>query len=128
MNITLTNRQIFDAKSALSTLLDSPLPIKIAFAVSKNAKAVNAALQSFDELRNKILIDNAEKDAEGKHLTEADGRVKIKDMQKLNEDMAELMACTNYVDIVLIKVADIESAGITIKPSALLGADFIFEV
>ncbi len=74
------------------------LPIKIAYAISKNADAVTGALKAYEECRKKCLEQYAKKDEDGKAIIE-NGNYVIEDMKQFSKEISELLAMETEVVI-----------------------------
>lgn len=92
----MTNQEIMDFANA--TFGDKKLPVNIAYAISKNAKTIEAAVKAFGEVRTNILESCAKKDADGKPIIE-DNQYIIDDVEKFNADINELLTTETEVDI-----------------------------
>lgn len=101
----MTNQEILNfANTAFG---DKHLPIKIAYAISKNARTIEAALKAYDEIRKNRLEEYAKKDAEGKPIIEENQYI-IDDVEKLNADMAELLATETEVGIHKVHISEFD--------------------
>lgn len=69
---------------------DKHLPVKISFAISKNAEAVAGALKAYEETRKSRLEKYAKKDEDGKPVVK-DGNYVIEDLEKWSEEIRELL-------------------------------------
>ena len=58
----LSNQTLVNSIPVLSKLNQLELPVKVAFILAKNIKEVDQSLGSYNETRNKLLRQYAEKD------------------------------------------------------------------
>lgn len=91
-----------------NTLLgDKRLPVRISYAIHKNAAAIEPALKAYEEVRKKILEQYAKKDAEGNPLIE-EGKYTIENIVEFNADIDELNAEMTEVEIHKVSITEFE--------------------
>lgn len=97
----MTNQEIINFAN---TMLGSKhLPVKIAFAIHKNARTVEAALKAYDETRKSLIERYAKKDDEGKPIAE-DGNYIIENAESFNADITDLLAEKTEVDVHMVHI------------------------
>lgn len=89
------------------TLGGKHLPVKISYAIHKNAAAIEPALKAYDEVRKSLVEQYAEKDEDGKPIIE-DGKYTIKDVEAFNADMTDLLAEETEVAIHTVKIDEFD--------------------
>lgn len=101
----MTNQEILNfANTALG---DKHLPVKIAYAIQKNAEAIKSALKAYDEIRKNTLEECSKKDEKGQPIIENDSYI-IGDVEKLNADMNELLNIETEVDIHTVHISEFD--------------------
>lgn len=101
----MTNQEIL--KFANTAFGDKRLPVKIAYAIHKNAEAIKPALKAYDEIRKDKLESYAKKDAEGKPII-TDNMYTIEDAESFDADMAELLTIETEVDVHMVQIAEFD--------------------
>lgn len=92
----MTNQEIINFAGLM--LGDRHLPVKIAFAIHKNARTIEPAFKAYGETRKKLIEQYAKKDAEGKPIVEDDNYI-IEDAEQFNVDMNELLTEETEVEV-----------------------------
>lgn len=101
----MTNQEILNfAKLMLGS---KHLPVKIAYAIQKNAEAVKPALKAYDEIYNSKLKSYAKKDEEGEPIV-TDNQYTIEDVESFNADITELLTIETEVDIHKVHMTEFE--------------------
>ena len=101
----MTNQEILNfANLALG---NKHLPVKIAYAIQKNAEAIKPALTAYDGIRKDKLESYSKKDEEGKPII-TDNSYTIEDVESFNADMTELLAIETEVDIQKVKIDEFD--------------------
>lgn len=101
----IKNKTILDFAGL--TLGDKRLPVRVSFALSVNAEAVNGALKAFNEQRNALIEKCARKNKEGNIIAEENGTYKIEDVERWNEEYKELSETEVEVAVTTIKMKDL---------------------
>ena len=126
----LTNNKIKEIALQINGITDKKLPIKLSFALQKNIKALASAEKEYEEARKKILEDNAEKDEDGKPIIEED-RYKINDMDKVTNDIVELLNIEVDLDIHEVGIEVLEQCDLdrydTLTPRELALLEFMIK-
>lgn len=129
MKIKLTNERIVNTTNTLGKLNNSQLPIKVAYAISKNVNKIESELKIYNTEKAKFMDKYCEKDEEGKLNANEHGEVKIKEehMEEWNRDIAELLSIENEIDIHMIQLDDLLNSDYSISPAELTAIDFMIE-
>lgn len=86
---------------------DKRLPVKISYAIHKNAAAIEPSLKAYDETRKSLVEQYAKKDEDGKPIIE-DNKYTIEDIAAFNEDMAELLNEETEVEVQKVSVDEFD--------------------
>ena len=92
---------------ANTALGDKHMPVKISYAIHKNAAAIEPALKAYDEVRKGLINQYAEKDGDGKPIVE-DGKYTIENAEAFNADIAELNAEEAEIEIQKVSISEFE--------------------
>lgn len=101
----IKNQEILDF--AGMRLGDKRLPVKISYAIHKNAAAIEPILKAYDETRKSLIEQYAEKGEDGKPIIE-DNKVTIGEPEAFNADMAELLDEETEVEIHKVSIAEFD--------------------
>ena len=125
MKLNLSNERIVNTINALSKLNNAQLPIKVAYAISKNVNKIESELKVYNTEKAKLVNKYGEKDKEGK----LNGNVSLKEehIEDYNRDIKELLSIENEMDIHMIKLDDLLNSDYNISPSELSAIDFMIE-
>lgn len=109
MKITLKNFELLNTYLSMKELMNTKLPIKTGWNLSKNATTIERLLKTLQETEVKLIEMYAEKDDEGNALYINANQVKIKEEFKKThtEEYKELMDCENELDLLTIKLDDL---------------------
>ena len=124
----MTNQEIINFANTM--LGGKHLPVKIAFAIHKNARTIETALKAYDETRKSLIEQYAKKDAEGKPIIE-DDKYTIENVAEMEADMADLLAEKVEVEIHKVhfdefaKLDDSKFDALTVSEMSIL--DFMIE-
>lgn len=123
----LSNEKIVNTINVLGNLNNAQLPIKVAYAVSKNINKIESELKAYNTEKAKLIDKYSEKDEEGKVISNEQGHVTIKneDIEDWNRDINELLSIENEVDIHMIQLNDLLNANYNISPAELTLIDFM---
>lgn len=98
-----------ETNEKLSTITTKKLPIKMSFAIQKNAKRIKEIVDFANERQNDIIERCAERDEKGNFVpSEDDQGIKIADAETFMKEMTELMETDMDIDLVKISMADVE--------------------
>lgn len=123
----LSNETILKTVNALRSLNEAQLPIKVAYAISKNINKIECELKAYNTEKTKLIDKYAEKDEEGKLKADEYGNVKIKEkeIEDWNRDITELLSIENEIDIHMIQLNDLLNSNYNISPAELSVIDFM---
>ena len=127
MKIKLTNERIVNTTNTLGKLNNSQLPIKVAYAISKNVNKIESELKIYNTEKAKLMDKYCEKDEEGKLKADEYGNVNIKEEHRedWNRDIKELMSIENEIDIHMIQLDDLLNSNYNISPAELSAIEFM---
>lgn len=123
----ITNRQVIEFINSVSAnkLASKRLPVKVAYAISRNLDKMNNIITSYEAARKTLLDQYAEKDEEGKAKVK-DGNYVIQEDQKqaFSDEMKELLEVENEIDLHTINMDEVEKCD-TDKYDSLTTADLM---
>lgn len=123
----ITNRQVIEFINNVSAnkLASKRLPVKVAYAISRNLDKMNNIITSYETARKTLLDQYAEKDEEGKAKVK-DGNYVIQEDQKqaFSDEMKELLEVENEIDLHTINMDEVEKCD-TDKYDSLTTADLM---
>lgn len=123
----ITNRQVIEFINNVSAnkLASKRLPVKVAYAISRNLDKMNNIITSYETARKTLLDQYAEKDEEGKAKV-IDGNYVIQEDQKqaFSDEMKELLEVENEIDLHTINMDEVEKCD-TDKYDSLTTADLM---
>lgn len=127
MKVTLSNEKIVNMTGVLGAVNNTQLPIKIAYAISKNINKIENELKAYNIEKAKLIDKYAEKDEEDKLKTDEQGNVNIKEeyREDWNRDITELLSIENEIDIHMIQLEDLLNSDYSISPAELSVIDFM---
>ncbi|WP_302653772.1 DUF1617 family protein [uncultured Clostridium sp.] len=125
----LSNEKILNTINVLGNLNNTQLPIKLAYAISKNINKIDIELKTYNDEKVKLINKYAEKDKEGKVISDEHGHIIIEEKHKedWNNDISELLSIENEIDIHKIQLDDLLNANYNISPAELSMIDFMIE-
>lgn len=117
------------ATNVLGNLNNAQLPIKIAYALSKNISKITTELNTYNSERSRLLEKYSKKDDVGNVVSDKLGNVIIDDKFKedWDFDIRTLLGMENDVDIYFIKLDDLFESNCSISPAELSLIDFMIE-
>lgn len=129
MKIKLTNERIVDSVDTLKELNNAKLPVKVAYAITKNINKIDNELKAYIEEKSKLIDKYGEKDKEGKLKIDEKGNIPLKKeyIEDYNKDIKELLSIENEVDIHMIQLDNLLNSDYSISPSELSAIDFMIE-
>ena len=104
------NKDIVAFLNGIGTLKDKRFPVKVTYAINKNIRAVSGAAEAynktFDELRNRYML----KDAEGKFVLDEHGEPTFLEGKKdeFVKELDELREIEVDVNLNMLTYSDIE--------------------
>lgn len=127
MILNLSNERIVNTINVLGELNNAKLPVKVAYAITKNINKINSELKAYNEEKTKLIDKYAEKDEEGELKTNEIGNVILKEehIEDWNRDIGELLSIENEIDIHMIQLDDLLNSNYNISPAELTAIDFM---
>ena len=99
-------RQTYDA---IQGIMNKKLPIRMAFAIQKNAKLFREIVEFADNRQNEIVQKYAKRDESGKYVMTEDGEgVMIEDQESFIDEMDELAKTDMPLEFLKIAMSDVE--------------------
>lgn len=101
-------RETYDKMQSIAT---KRMPLKMAFAIQKNAKKIKEIVDFANEKQNEIIERFAKRDDKGNFVPSQDGKgieIKNEDGKAFMEEMEELMNTDMEIEFAKISMADIE--------------------
>lgn len=96
----LTNEAIKNIQSALTAAGNKEMnDFGLAFKIAKNNHKLIQAAEPIAKVENDILRKYGEKDKEGVLITQSNGKVKIVDTDRYNQDIMTLMKAESDMDL-----------------------------
>lgn len=127
MEIKLKNYETISAINAIKELMDSKLPSKVSWNLSKNFRKLNETIEDFNSCEQKLVGQYAVKDS--------NGEIKLDELQQFtimpefvsifNKERNEFLNYEDTIDIHAIKLSDLTN--VEVSPTALYGLDFMIE-
>lgn len=127
MKLNLSNERIVNTINALGKLNNTQLPIKVAYAISKNVNKIESELKIYNTERVKLIEKYGVKDEEGKLKADEYGNINIREdyKEEWNKDIKELLSIENEIDIHMIQLDDLLNSNYNISPAELTAIDFM---
>lgn len=131
--IVIKNSQLNnDSVTALNNLIEMDIKASVAFKLMRVIKELSSLIEDKIKAEKRILDAYMEKDFSGNPVAVrnddgsiVEGAVKIKDMDKFQKEMEELLSVETTINVEKIKFEDLGLE--TVKVKDLLKIDFIFE-
>lgn len=118
----LSNEKILNTINVLGNLNNTQLPIKLAYAISKNINKIDIELKTYNDEKVKLINKYAENSNEHGHII-----IEEKHKEDWNNDISELLSIENEIDIHKIQLDDLLNANYNISPAELSMIDFMIE-
>ena len=119
MKMNLSNEKLVNTINVLGKLNNAQLPIKVAYAISKNVNKIESELKVYNTEKNKLVNKYGEKDKEGKLKVDENGNIPLKEehIEDWNRDIKELLSIENEIDIHMINLDDLLNSDYSISPA-----------
>ena len=129
MKLNLSNERIVNTIDVLGELNNAKLPVKVAYAITKNINKINSELKAYNKEKAKLIDKYGEKDKEGKLKVDKKGNIPLKEehIEDWNRDIAELLSIENEIDIHMINLDDLLNSNCNISPAGLVAIDFMIK-
>lgn len=123
----LSNKKILSTINTLGNLNNAQLPIKVAYAISKNINKIESELKAYNTEKAKLIDKYAVKDEEDKLMVDEYGNGNIKEEHRADwdRDISELLSIENEIDIHMIQLNDLLNSNYNISPAELSMIDFM---
>ena len=126
MKLTLSNERIVNTINTLGELSNAKLPVKVAYAITKNINKINVELEAYNKEKAKLINKYGEKDEKGKLNVNENGIIPLKEEHIEDyKDIKELLSIENEIDIHMIQLDDLLNSDYNISPSELMTIDFM---
>jgi len=128
--VKVTIEELLASRGPLQVLLTQPLPARLAFRLTKLAKAVTAELETYEETRKALCERYADKDDDGRPKKIGEGSEERFDipeakMPELEAEHKDLLQSEVTIAGQRIKLNDI--SGISIAPAHLISLAWLVE-
>jgi hypothetical protein len=125
MEIVMKNYEILNKIEALRELSQLILPMKTSWNITKNIKKFEASIRTYSECEYELVKRYAIKDENGNVKFDDKGQPKFppNNLEKYYKERQELLDCEDTLDILNIKLSDLEN--VDIKPATLMNLDFM---
>lgn len=122
----LSNRKIVNVINGIGPIATMSMPVKASYAISKNIIKLEKEAEIYNIEREKLLDKYAEKDEEGKLITEG-GNINIKAecITDWNRDITELLNIEVEVDVHTFNVEHLINCNMSVEEIKLI--DFMIE-
>ena len=129
MKLTLSNERIVNTIDVLGELNNAKLPVKVAYAITKNINKINSELKAYNKEKAKLIDKYGEKDKEGKLKVDKKGNIPLKEehIEDWNRDIKELLSIENEIDIHMINLDELLNSNCNISPAGLVAIDFMIK-
>lgn len=121
----LTNRNILESINNLRAVAQKQLPVKVSYTISKNISQIESELKIYEKERQKLIEKYAEKDEDGKIISDERNQIKFADVVGWDKDIKELLDIENDVDIRKFKLDELN--GFNISAAELQAIDSMIE-
>ena len=127
MKLTLSNERIVNTINTLGELSNAKLPVKVAYAITKNINKINVELEAYNKEKAKLINKYGERDEKGKLNVNENGIIPLKEehIEDYNRDIKEFLSIENEIDIHIIQLDDLLNSDYNISPSELMTIDFM---
>ena len=125
----LSNQALVESIQTLQKLNRLELPVKVACLLSRNIKEVDKSLESYNETRQKLIFQYADKDEEGNLRFDEKGDIIFKEgiQEKWSQDIRELLELKTTTNVQPISIHDLFKAEISISPLELSTIEFMLK-
>ena len=125
----LSNQALVESIQTLQKLNRLELPVKVAFLLLRNIKEVDKSLESYNETRQKLIFQYADKDEEGNLRFDDKGDIIFKEgiQEKWSQDIRELLELKTTTKVQPISIHDLFKAEILISPIELSTIEFMLK-
>lgn len=115
MLMRLTNQEMLNSIGGISKLLNEELPIGASFALSKNVRNIENALEPFESERRRLIERYSIKDENNEIIREGNSvRIAEEHVETWNNSIKELKMIEQDIEISEIKLSDISDVKISV--------------
>lgn len=115
MLMRLTNQEMLNSIGGISKLLNEELPIGASFALSKNVRNIENALEPFESERRRLIERYSIKDENNEIIREGNSvRIAEEHVETWNNSIKELKMIEQDIEISEIKLSDISHVKISV--------------
>lgn len=125
--VKLSNRKILTDVNILKSISQKQLPVRVSYAIAKNINKIEGELKLYNKERGKLVDKYAEKDKEGKVISDENRQIKFKDQEGWNKDINELLDIENEIEIHKFNIAEFNNKPCEFSPSELMTIDYMIE-
>jgi len=134
---TFKNYEIVEITETLAAIPNQDsLPVKISYRIGNIAKALAAHAEDFNKAKNELLLKYAKKEEDGtpskpvdKDGKPVEGQILIDNIEELQKELLTLAEDEVSVEIpVLLKLDDLDAAGIRLSPKHAIALEKILEI
>lgn len=125
----LTNQKIVNDATALATLTQKQLPIKVSYAIAKNISKIESELKIYNSERQKLIDKYSVKDEEGNTIIDENNTLKIQVefLEDWNRQLQELLYIEVDVDIHKFNIDDLMYCNCEMTPAEFMLIDYMIE-
>jgi hypothetical protein len=123
----MKNSEVLNTAQALGEIMKVKLPVKAGWNLSKNMKKIEPLLKLYYECENKLVEQYAIKDESGKVKIFDNNQYRIAPahIKTFNQERNDLLNCENTIDILKVKLSDLD--GRDIEPNLLFILEAMIE-
>jgi hypothetical protein len=107
--------ELVEAQPALQRLANEKMPVKVAYAIAKNLRAVKPEVEAFEETRLKLLEENWELDPNTNQF-----KIPPEDQEKWQQMAKELLDTEVDIKVYIVDLATMDGTRVTPNDMAAL--------
>jgi hypothetical protein len=121
---------MYQISNVVKRLSNLPLPVKIAYGLSKNLKTIDREVEILNVSRQKLIDEFAERDENGKIVMLSEIEIKLKEetRDEFNDKFKEFLEMDVEFDVFTISINQFTAADIKLTPAEMTVLDFIFDM
>jgi uncharacterized membrane protein (UPF0182 family) len=125
--VTLKNYEIMNAISSLVELMKVKLPSKVNWNLSKNLRKLSTAIEDFYKFKDQYIKEYAVKDEKGDVKLNENNQWTIpkENIKTFNDKITELSELEDTIDILPIKLSDLDS--LEVEGNIFYNLDFMID-
>jgi hypothetical protein len=123
-------QEMYQISNVVKRLSNLPLPVKIAYGLSKNLKTIDREVEILNVSRQKLIDEFAERDENGKIVMLSEIEIKLKEetRDEFNDKFKEFLEMDVEFDVFTISINQFTAADIKLTPAEMTVLDFIFDM